>query len=517
MVDRLSYNAVKQVEAVIRTFIFCVSSALTYSALTASAMAQSIAQSPAYTPWAIGFYSFAIAIVLIFLLLNIAVKNQPGLYISALNVGMLLSIWMLEDGLIGVLPSMGRPLNDSFVLSIGQLTCTIGFISAAQVYHPDKVTKRIKTVLWGLALASTLTIPILWLLQDFTLWMGVANTSIIVMIASMMVATSTWRTHDARRRIVPALTAGLALTASAVIIFLYVVSDGRAWIEQGAILRIFFVIVAFPTMLAVLLELNDMRKDRDQALVSAVDAARKDAKTSADLLEMEKQYARARVVADARTRQLSTASHDIRQPIASMRAELDALRSDETSTPMIERLERALDHLNELTSDLSKAGGRSPEAGLHGDVQAETLGVNVLLDTLDKLFAAEAQNKGIEFKTVHSSAKVSVPPLILIRIVSNLITNAITHSDAHKILLGVRQRDGCIRLDVIDNGKGFEDGSADWAFEHGEKGSQSSGTGQGLSIVRELADKYGIDLQVWTKSDVGTRVSISLPTVADPN
>lgn len=126
MVDRLSYNAVKQVEAVIRTFIFCVSSALTYSALTASAMAQSIAQSPAYTPWAIGFYSFAIAIVLIFLLLNIAVKNQPGLYISALNVGMLLSIWMLEDGLIGVLPGMGRPLNDSFVLSIGQLTCTIG-------------------------------------------------------------------------------------------------------------------------------------------------------------------------------------------------------------------------------------------------------------------------------------------------------------------------------------------------------------------------------------------------------
>ncbi|MEL7541030.1 MAG: HAMP domain-containing sensor histidine kinase [Pseudomonadota bacterium] len=507
----------KQVEAVIRTFKFCVSSTLIFSAITADASAQPIASTPAYTPWAIGFYSFAITIVLIFLLLNIAVKNRPGLYISALNVGMLLSIWMLEDGLIGWLPSMGRPLNDSFVLFVGQLTCTIGFISAAQVYHPDKVTKTIKTLLWSLALASTMTIPVLWLLQDFTLWMGVANTSILIMIASMMIATSTWRTHDARRRIVPALTAGLALTATAGIIFLYVVSDGRAWIEQGAILRIFFVIVAFPTMLAVLLELNDMRKDRDQALVSAVDAARRDAKTSADLLDMEKQYARAREVADARTRQLSTASHDIRQPIASMRAELDALRGDESDTPMVDRLERALDHLNDLTSDLSRAGTRSPEAGLHGDVEAETLGVNVLLDTLDKLFAAEAQSSGIEFKTVHSSAKISVPPLILIRIVSNLITNAIMHSDAHKILLGVRQRDGCIRLDVIDNGKGFEDGSADWAFEIGEKGSQSPGTGQGLSIVKELADKYGIDLQVWTKPDVGTRVSISLPTVADPN
>lgn len=486
-------------------------------AVAASAVAQPIAQSPAYTPSAIGFYSFAVTIVLIFLLLNLAVKNQPGLYISALNFGMLLSIWMLEDGLIGLVPSMGRPLNDSFVLSTGQLTCTIGFICAAQVYHPDNVTRTRKAVLWSLALLSTLTIPVLWLLQDFTLWMGVTNTLVVLMIAGMLVATRTWRTHDSRRRLVPALTAAMALVASAVIIFLYLVSDGRAWIEQGAILRIFFVIVAFPTMLAVLLELNDMRKDRDKALVNAVEAARKDARTSADLLEMEKQYARARAVADARTRQLSTASHDIRQPIASMRAELDALRSDETRAPMVDRLDRALDHLNDLTSDLSTAGTRSLEAGLHGEVEAETLGVSVLLETLDKLFAAEARNKGIELKTVQSSAKVTVPPLILIRIVSNLIINAIMHSDAHKILLGVRQRDGRIRIDVIDNGKGFEDGFADWAFEHGEKGAQSTGTGQGLSIVKELADKYGIDLQVWTEPGIGTRVSISLPTVSEPN
>lgn len=507
----------KQVEAVIRTSLSFVLNTLIFSAVTATAVAQPLAQSPAYTPWAIGFYSFAITIVLIFLLLNIALKNLPGLYVSALNIGMLLSIWMLEDGLIGLLPGMERPLNDSFVLSIGQLTCSVGFLCAAQVYHPDQVTKTIKTILRVLAVVSTLTIPILWILQDFTLWMGVANTSVILMIAGMFAATRTWRTHDSRRRIVPALTAAMALLASAVIIFLYVVSDGRAWIEQGAILRIFFVIVAFPTMLGILLELNDMRKDRDQALMNAVEAAKKDAQTSADLLEMEKQYARARSIADARTRQLSTASHDIRQPIASMRAELDALRTDDASGPMVDRLKRALDHLNSLTSDLSAAGSRSPEAGLHGDVEAETLGIDVLLDTLDKLFATEAQTNGIEFKTVTSSAKVSVPPLILIRIVSNLISNAIMHSHAHKILLGVRPRDGGVRLDVIDNGNGFEDGAVEWAFAHGEKGSQSNGTGQGLAIVKELADKYGIDLQVWTKPGVGTRVSILLPTASTSN
>ncbi|MEO1323891.1 MAG: hypothetical protein AAFV59_12890, partial [Pseudomonadota bacterium] len=334
----------KQVEAVVREAQNFVSCALICSVLAANASAQALVQSPAYTPWAIGFYSFAVTIVLIFLLLNIAVKNMPGLYISALNIGMLLSIWMLEDGLIGLMPDMERPLNDSFVLSIGQLTCTTGFVCAARVYHPDKVTKTIQNTLLGLALISTLTVPIMWVMQNFTVWMGVTNTSVILMIAGLVAATRTWRTHDSRRRIVPALTAAMALTATAVIIFLYIVSDGRAWIEQGAILRVFFVIVAFPTMLGVLLELNDMRKDRDQALIRAVESARKDAQTSADLLEMEKQYARARTVADARTRQLSTASHDIRQPIASMRAELDALQTNELSAPMIECAFKARDH-----------------------------------------------------------------------------------------------------------------------------------------------------------------------------
>lgn len=493
-----------------RTVSYSVLWASLLSLLVPGAMAQSLSASPAYTPWAIGFYSFAVTIVVIFLLLNLSVKNSAGLHISALHVGMLVSIWMLEDGLIGLIPGMGRPLNDSFVLSMGQLTCVIGFVGAAQIYHPDKLTPRIKTILLGLALIAFLTIPILWGLQDFTLWMGVANALVVLMIIGQIAATGTWRTHDSRRRIIPVMTAGLALVACGIILVIYLISDGRVWIEQGAILRFFFIIVTFPTMLAVLFELNDMRLDRDRALMDAVQAARRDAETSAGLLEMEKQYARVRAVADARTRQLSEASHDIRQPIASMRAELDALRGD-SDEPVAARLERALDHLNDLTSDLSTAGMQSPEAGLHGDVAHETLAVNVLLDTLDKLFSGEAKANDIELRFANSSAMMSAPPLILIRILSNLISNAIVHSQASKILVGVRRRSSDVRLDVIDNGNGFDQGSAAWAFKQGQKGRKSKGTGQGLSIVKDLAEQYGLALNVWTEAGRGTRVSVSLP------
>ncbi|MEO1028300.1 MAG: HAMP domain-containing sensor histidine kinase [Pseudomonadota bacterium] len=464
---------------------------------------------PAWSSGAVGFYSVAVTILAIFFGINMALKNTAGLWYSALYVGMLASIWMMEDGLIGLFGWTERDLNDSITLSTGHITCAIGFMSAIVAHDPETITTRLKRIWIGLAGLTLGLIPLLWVIQDLNLWMGVINSLIVVMIISLIIATRTWRTHDARRRIAPLLTTVLTLVACAIILVLYLVSDGRAWIEQGAILRIFFVIVTFPTMFAVLLELNDMRIARDKALQDAVEAAQRDAEMSANLLEVERQYSRAKEVADSRTRQLSTASHDIRQPLASMRAELEALRGS-IEDSKVDRLERALDHLNELTGDLSAAGARAPEAGLHGDVPSETMALSLFFDTLSKLFGGEAADAGIDLRFAPSFANVQVPPLVLIRIASNLIANAIKHSGGTAILVGVRRRKGGLRLDVIDNGAGFERGSADWALEHGAKGASSDGTGQGLGIVSELASTYDLPLETWTLEGDGTRISVTL-------
>lgn len=470
-------------------------------------------EAPAWSPGAVGFYSFAVTILAIFFGVNVALKNPAGLWYSALHAGMLLSIWMLEDGLIGLFDWSGRDLNDCITLSTGHVTCAIGFICAIVAHDPDTLKPRTK-IAWSSLAAITLgLIPVLWWIQDFTLWMGVINSLIVVMIISLFMATRTWRTHDNRRRIAPLVTVGLTLLSCVTILVLYLVSDGRAWIEQGAILRIFFVVVTFPTMFAVLLELNDMRMARDKALKAAVEAARKDAEMSANLLEVEKQYSRARRVADDRTRQLSTASHDIRQPLASMRAEIEAMRGS-VDSEKVDRLERALDHLNDLTGELSEAGERSAEAGLHGDVAEEKLAITLFFDTLRKLFAGEAQDTGIDLRFANSGHSVSAPPLVLIRITSNLISNAINHSGASAILIGLRRRGQQLRLDVIDNGKGFDAGSVDWALAEGSKGATSAGTGQGLAIVKDLTRQYGLRLESRTETGKGSRISIYLDRAA---
>ena len=474
-----------------------------------SASSQIAGSATAYTPWALVFYSFAVTILASFVLINIALENRAGLYIAALFVGMLASIWLLEDGLIGLLPRMGRPLNDSIVLSTGQVTAALGFFTAINAFHQTHSAPRLKAVLRRMGQLSLVTIPVLWLIQDFNLWMSVANTLIVLMIAGQIAATRTWQTHDARRRRVPMITAALALGATLVILVIYLVSDGRAWIEGRALLRIFFLVVTIPTMIGVLLELIDVRRSRDQALQDAIQAARQDAETSANLLEMERQYTRAKNVAEARTRQLSTTSHDIRQPIASMRAELDALRGEVTSE-VLTRLERVLDHMDDLTHDLSKSSQRPVEAGLHGEIASEALPAALLFETLERMFGGEARQAGLNLRFVASSQSVQAPPLIVMRMTGNIIANAIKHAEADNLLIGFRRRGTRLRLDLIDDGKGFTDGNIEWAFTPDTKGEDSTGTGQGLAILRDLSTAYGLEIDAESIAGKGTRFSLYL-------
>lgn len=474
-----------------------------------SAGSQIAGEATAYTPWALVFYSFALTILASFLLINVALENRAGLFISALFAGMLISIWLLEDGLIGVLPSLPRPLNDSTVLSAGQITAAIGFLTAMNAFHEAHSAPRFKQALHWMGLLSLVTIPVFWLIQDFNLWMAAANTLIVLMIGGQVAATRTWQTHDARRRKVPMVTAALALGATLIILMIYLVSDGRAWIEGRAILRVFFLVVTIPTMIGILLELIDVRRSRDKALQDTILAARKDAETSASLLEMERQYTRAKQVAEARTRQLSTSSHDIRQPIASMRSELDALRGDVTSDVLL-RLERVLDHMDDLTQDLSESSQRPVEAGLHGEIASETLPATLLFQTLERMFGAEARSAGVDLRFVPSSHCLLAPPLIVMRMTGNIIANAIKHAGASNLLIGFRRRNGQLRLDFIDDGDGFKNGETAWAFVPDAKGVGSTGTGQGLAILNDLSETYGLNIEAESIEGKGSRFSIFL-------
>ncbi|WP_375208291.1 sensor histidine kinase [Hyphococcus sp.] len=453
------------------------------------------------------FYASAITIIAAFFLINIALKNRPGVYYAILFALMLLLLWALEGGLSLAAPEMSAAMERKMALSIGFLAAGFGFFTAESSIDPRRRMLVVRRILLVLAAASAVLAAGAWLAPQGVAAM-LANMFLVAMFASHIVSTLTWKSIDGRSKKAPVLLAGALLMMALGVWFVYGSAESTITAKDLA-LRVLFAAVAAPTMGVIFLGLVEIRRAHDQALKDALTAARKDAEMSAALLEMEKNYSRARDIAANRSRQLSSASHDIRQPIASLRAELDVLKRGAAATDMA-RLDRILDHLSALTAEL----GRSADTDIESEPapeQAERVPAEHFFKMLERMFGAEAKAKSITLGFTGETHVFHVPAVALMRIGANLVSNAIQHSGAANVHIAAEADGDGIRLTIADDGAGFPEEEKAQAFEAGVKGSDSDGSGLGLSIVHKLAQMHGLDLTFHSETGRGSRFTLLIP------
>ena len=455
----------------------------------------------------VAFYTAAIVVLLVCFLINTAIKNLPGIYYTIMFLMGLGLIWLVDGGVsyFSASDRGGTRIIQTFAL----LTISFGVFTALSAFDPNKNLPRLKTGLKVLIGLSLLFIGAVWTMTGA--WISHAVTVLFfASIVSHVLSTATWKHLDEEtNQVTPVITASIALFLIGVYVLTQSTGVGNSFLFSVDAAKAAFGIIMVPTLIAVIVALADVRVDRDRALEDALETARKDAETNAALLEMEKQYARARDAASTRSRQLATASHDIRQPLSSMTSELDALQAD-LPEEKVQRLRRVVDHIAELTASLSQSAQAPIESGLHGDVHIETLDISVLFDTLKRLFESDARGAGMQLDVRDAEGSIKVAPLILIRILNNILSNAIHHSKATQISLGAHSIDDRIRITVSDDGQGFEDGKIAASFESGVKGRDSNGDGLGLAIVNELAENYEMPIEMVSDA-TGTVFSISVP------
>ncbi len=470
--------------------------------LCAASTALAAPESPV-TSGTAAFYAGAATLIGAFFLFNAAMKNRVGLLYAALFAVMLGFIWILEGGLFSVIPGLSETANRFAAMAAALLGCSLGFHTAGQAIDPQRAMK------WARRLFRNAAVLSLILLLGVLFWphgvMALAvDALLIAMIAAHLVAALTWRTLGGKPFRLPAIAA-LALLAAIVGLFLFQDHPSEPF-SGDPILRWLFAVVALPAMAAIGLALLDLRRAHDRAMEDAVEAAHKDAEMSAALLEAEKNYSRARDTAARRGRQMATAQHDIRQPLAALRGELDALKGA-VAVENTARLDQILDHFDALTGELAK-----PDTGAALTVEvAEAVPATLLFQTLARMFGAEAEAAGVELRFLPSAAVFHAPAVVLMRIASNLVANAIQHAGASRILIGVRPRGGRLRLDIIDDGAGFPPPGIDAALTSGVKGAESEGSGLGLSIVRELAEEQCFALNYRSVDGAGTAFSVTVP------
>jgi signal transduction histidine kinase len=148
-------------------------------------------------------------------------------------------------------------------------------------------------------------------------------------------------------------------------------------------------------------------------------------------------------------------------------------------------------------------------------------------DVADVVQACVDEQAGRAFSrhlTLHllpsAPAPVAADPMAVRRIVSNLLSNALTYTpEGGKVAVSISEDAGAVSIAVADNGGGFsgpERNAAGIAFRRFERAGVSTGTGLGLAIVVALARRMGGALRLESEPGNGTSAELRLPK-ANPN
>jgi signal transduction histidine kinase len=223
----------------------------------------------------------------------------------------------------------------------------------------------------------------------------------------------------------------------------------------------------------------------------------------------------------AKTRFLAAASHDLRQPMHALNLYLGALSMQQLTEPgrrvlvNVRQCAAAMSSLLEALLDISRLDADAMDLKVHDFRLAD------LLARLEVEFLPQARAKGLRLRVAKSSAWVRSDEAVVERIMRNLVTNAIRHSQSGTVLVGCRHVGQLLRLAVYDQGPGIPDDQRELIFEEfyqlaNPERDRTKGLGLGLSIVKRLASL--LDASVALKSVVGrgTMFGLDLARAAPP-
>ncbi len=220
-----------------------------------------------------------------------------------------------------------------------------------------------------------------------------------------------------------------------------------------------------------------------------------------------------------KTRFLAAASHDLRQPMHAMGLFMGELRNRIDSPEqrkIVEKVEESVEAMSGLLDsllDISKL-----DAGVIVP-QVQEFAIDALLNRLAQDFSPMSLKRFITFRVHSIEATVLSDPILLERILTNLISNAIRYTPQNGIVMvACRQRGENIRIEVRDNGPGIPADEQRNIFKEfvqlsNKARDRSKGLGLGLAIVDRLSKLLGHPITLRSALQRGSTFAIEMPRV----
>jgi signal transduction histidine kinase/CheY-like chemotaxis protein len=234
--------------------------------------------------------------------------------------------------------------------------------------------------------------------------------------------------------------------------------------------------------------------------------------------ELEKARAEADAANEEKSRFLAQASHDLRQPIHAMGLFLASLNRDELAPQarsVFARLQQSVDVLSKLFGSLLDTTLLDTRQIV---VTPSVFRLDELAHDICEEFRPAAAAEQAKLTADMPDQAVRSDPLIVRRILQNLVSNAIRHSGGGDVTVSASSRADGVWLEVRDTGHGIPDEEQARifnAFERGAGSDPASGLGLGLAIVRRLCDLAGLRIELASARGTGAVFSVGPMQPAD--
>ena len=461
------------------------------------------------------FYGIMVMLIVASLVGRIFFKNDTFLAYALYAAGVLLLIFQRDGYAFQFLWPNAPAWNDFSSLVLGSLLPVFAAIFtrsylSTKTLHPDIDKVLIGVGVVNIAVVASAAIIGPALAKQIALL--AVTVSIVVFISIGVIAL---RHYGARASFFVIGWSGLLLgTASMAVIHWFSVDITRA--QSLDIMRSSMVFDALMMGLASVFRIVNIQRDSEQAnkeRIAVLDA-------NVQLLErfrrLEQKHQLAQSLADTQSQAIVDTTHDLRQPLFSLRSAISDLVTSDDRRGKLSEIEQSFDYIEELVESTLERAIDKDEAGVEATgVEPEVVEVRKLFKALRNMFQDDARENSVDLRFAPSRLRIKGRSFVLLRIMSNLISNAIRYAPDGKVLVGARPVGDSVSIVVYDQGPGIKKEELSAIMERSKRGAAANeddgGIGVGLSILAKLAAENDLDWKLESEAGAGTRATIFAP------
>lgn len=212
----------------------------------------------------------------------------------------------------------------------------------------------------------------------------------------------------------------------------------------------------------------------------------------------------------------SVAAHELRTPLAGIRAQAQLACGSQTDEERQEALHSLIGGVDRAARVFDQLLDLTRVEGMSSDVTAsfECVDLATVYQQVISEIDSKTRAKGIGLSTRFVQVKVQGLQFALYLLLRNLLANAVLYSpQGGRVHVSVQPAGDCIELCVDDSGPGIAQQARELAFERFNRLHQSGteGVGLGLSIVAQVAQLHGATIELLDSPLGGLRVQVRFP------